>query len=137
MIHKKLTGGIGLTSRVIILIKCGNTTDDRIGFVINHQSMSALYLPQLLKINFKHNNMDRYEIESMINSKADKWELASLTNEVSQLKRDLIDAEKQIAHLNAINSNRYTVLEQLLTLFAEHPSFTEESSEFYNLRGQL
>jgi len=81
--------------------------------------------------------MQSYEIESKLNHKADKWELDSLRNEISNLKRDLIDAEKQIAHLSGINSNRYTVLERLLTLFAEHPSFTEESSEFYNLRGQL
>jgi len=81
--------------------------------------------------------MQSYEIESKLNHKADKYELTALRDEISNLKRDLIEAEKKQSHLSAINSNRYTVLERLFTLLAEHPSFTEESSEFYNLRGQL
>jgi len=81
--------------------------------------------------------MQSYEIESKLNHKADKWELTSLRTEISELKRDLIDAEKQIAHLSGINSNRYTVLEQLFTLLAEHPSFTEESNELHSLKQQL
>jgi len=81
--------------------------------------------------------MQNYEIESKLNNKVDSWAFNALTNEVSQLKRDLIEAEKKQSYLSAINSNRYTVLERLFTLLAEHPSFQQDSDELHSLKQQL
>jgi hypothetical protein len=78
-----------------------------------------------------------YEIESKLRDKADKWEVQNTQNEISHLKNEINDLQRSISRLESVNSNRYYVLDRLITLLTEHSQFEDISNQLNEIRCNL
>ena len=81
--------------------------------------------------------MNSYEIEGKLRDKADKWELHNVQNENRELRSQIHELERKIGSIESMHSNRYYVLDRLISLLAENVSLNEISNELHELRGSL